>query len=134
RRLLINEVIQPVVEQQVCMAGPTDNGPVFRIVASIVVPWHFNGCPFLQVTGIFLVKGQWRIFRMSGQVKFTTTPGSGDGNPRLRRASEYLHALSSHYILICKRGMPAVWNMELIIETPEQGMPLIQCSMLENTE
>src|SRR5690606_41131725 len=66
RGLLILEIIQPVIEKEVRMAGPTDNRSVFRVVISIVVLRHFNRNAFFKVAGILLMEGQWCIFRMPG--------------------------------------------------------------------
>ena len=82
-RGLVDEVVEPVCEQQVGAGAPGAGGPAGWVVVGVVVLRHRDGQPRVHVPAVLLLQGVGVVLRVAGDEDLPALVGGDGVDPRL---------------------------------------------------
>ena len=108
RRGLVDEVVEPVLVQQVCVAAPCDHGRLGIVVIRVIVLRHMDGKSGVFIAQIFRLQRPRVVFRMAGDEDLPAALGRHGVDPGLLGRGEDFQLAAALDILAADARVPRV--------------------------
>ena len=123
---LINEVVQPVAEQQICVGTPGDHRLPGRIIIRIVMFGNMNRLILGKVTQVFLLQGVGIVFRVPHDKELLMMFCINGIDAGLCGGGKDPQARDSLNILAEDGGVPGMGSVKDIVKPAEQNaLPVV---------
>ena len=116
------------------MSTPTYQRAFFRIIVYIIIAGNLYWQAFIQVTAVFRIQCQRRIFRVPRDKELTSTPCHRHIDTSLFRFGKQRQFRNFQNIFPAHFRMTAMRHIETIVKTTEDGMERFQYTMLKDAE
>ena len=131
---LVDEVVQPIGEEQVRVAPPADHGRLGVIVARIVVSGYMDGQSLVLVPQIFLFQSIRVVFRVTGHKNLTPMLGHNGIDTCLFRGGQNAQLRMCFNVLPENRCVPGMGSVENVVKASQQDGALVVRRMGEDSK
>ena len=131
---LVDEVVEPVAEQQMSMSTPADNGLLGVVIVGEIICGRIDGQSQVLVPDVLPVQGVGVVLRVSGDENLPSLLVHDAVDASLIRGGHDLQSLGGSDVLPEDGGVAGMGNPEFIVKATQQDGALVVRPMGEYAE